>query len=243
MGHPQRDQELAAKSLDEGIGKENEIYTSRFSESQDKTREITWRILCQQFFSRFLKPEYVVVDVGAGDGCFLRHIKARRRIAVDLSAHVRALEKSGIEVIQASGTAYADKLSEQPDIIFMSNFLEHLPTKRILLQVLEHAFQALKPGGKLIILQPNIRYVGAAYWDYIDHHIPLTEHSLSEGLEVTGFSVEELIPRFLPYTVRSKVGAVASGSSAELFVKIYLAFPLLWRIFGQQTFVVARKPA
>ena len=33
----------------------------------------------------------------------------------------------------------------------MSNFLEHLPDKRVLLEVLEECRQALRPGGTLMI--------------------------------------------------------------------------------------------
>ena len=35
-----------------GVGKENIIYTQRFSEKEQSLREATWRILCQDFFSK-----------------------------------------------------------------------------------------------------------------------------------------------------------------------------------------------
>lgn len=40
------------------------------------------------------------------------------------------------------------------------------------------------------------------FWDYFDHHLPLTHLSLSEGLELAGFEVQRVVPRFLPYTVK-----------------------------------------
>lgn len=73
-----------------------------------------------------------------------------------------------------------------------------------------------------MILQPNIRYVGPAYWDYIDYHIALTEHSLVEALEVTGYRIERLIPRFLPYTAKSNLGRLMEGSNVEGLVKFIL---------------------
>ncbi|MDD2943718.1 MAG: class I SAM-dependent methyltransferase, partial [bacterium] len=174
-------------------------------------------------------------------GHFIRNIKARRRLAVDLSPHVLELKKYGIEVMNIPAGEIAGTLNEPADAVFMSNFLEHMPTKRIMLDVLKAAWDTLRPGGKLIILQPNIRYAGASYWDYIDHHIALTEHSLCEALEISGFSVEKCIPRFLPYTVKSGVGAVAASSHTATMVSWYLKLPILWRIFGAQTFVIARR--
>lgn len=226
-------------SRTEGIGRENEIYTRRFSADEEATREATWRVLCTDFFQQYVKPSDVVLDIGAGDGHFLKNIQARKKIAVDLSAHVQELTRFGVEVIQVPASDFANQLSEKADVILMSNFLEHLPNKKVLLEVLAECHHALKPGGRLLILQPNIRYVGAAYWDYIDHHIALTEYSLTEALEVCDYAVVKLIPRFLPYTAKSGVGKVAALGSQEWLVRQYLRFPLLWRILGQQTFVAA----
>lgn len=224
----------------EGIGREVEIYSKRFSDTQEKTRQATWRVLIDKFFQPRISKDSVVVDIGAGDGHFIKNIVARKRIAVDLSPHVRALSAEGIEVHVQPATVFANLISEPADFIFMSNFLEHLPTKQLVLDVLDECSKALKPGGQVMILQPNIRYVGPAYWDYIDHHIALTEHSLVEALDISGYTVKELIPRFLPYTAKSKVGFLASAFPG-LMVQLYLSFPPLWRIFGQQTFIVGRK--
>ena len=224
---------------EEGIGQEEKIYTRRFSEKQDLVREQIWETLCKDYFQRFVLPSDTVLDIGAGDGLFLRHITAKRKIAVDLSSHVRALSAHGIEVHEVSAASFTGSVTGKVDVIFMSNFLEHLPNKRILLDVLAECRKALKDGGMLMILQPNIRYVGSSYWDYIDHHIALTEHSLVEALEVSGYGVVKLVPRFLPYTAKSKLGRFAGLVDTAKLTSAYLRFPILWRIFGQQTFVVA----
>ncbi len=226
-------------SGNQGVGLEDVIYTRRFSSTEEETRTATWKVLTEKFFQNYVSSEDVVVDVGAGDGLFITNVKARERIAVDLSPHVQKLESQGVTVIQSPATDFADSLPEKADIIFMSNFLEHLPDKKVLLDVLAEAKRALRPGGSLMILQPNIRYVGSAYWDYIDHHIALTEHSLVEALEVSGYTVSEVIPQFLPYTAKSLLGKFTSLFGGPSFIEQYLRFPLLWRIFGKQTFVVA----
>ena len=51
----------------------------------------------------------------------------------------------------------------------MSNYLEHLECSRSVIDQLAVVRRVLKPGGRVMILQPNIRLVGARYWDFIDH--------------------------------------------------------------------------
>lgn len=215
-------------------GRESAIYGRRFSAAENAARAATWEALCRSFFQRFVAESATVVDLGAGDGHFLRNIRAARRIAVDVGEQVQELEREGIEVLQVDATELASHLRGVADVVFASNFLEHLPDKKTLLEVLAQVHRALRPGGRLIVLQPNIRYVGAAYWDYVDHHIALTEHSLVEALEVCGFELERLIPRFLPYTVKSRLGRFAPLTG------LYLKLPLLWRLFGRQTLAIAR---
>ena len=219
----------------EGMGVEKALYERRFSSEEEARRDYTWDVLCKDFFQQFVEPTSSILDLGAGDGLFITKIRARRKLAVDLGAHVHDLACHGIEVHQRAATEFASHIGEAVDRIFMSNFLEHLPDKRTLIRVLEECHRALKPGGEILILQPNIRYVGAAYWDYIDHHIALTEHSLVEAADIAEFDTVQLIPRFLPYTQKSKLGKLS------FLVPLYLKLPLAWRFFGQQTFLRAQK--
>lgn len=232
-----------APKCSEGTGHhEQEIYTRRFSPAEEATRKVTWEVLCRDFFQQFISPSDVVVDIGAGDGHFLKNIQAARRIAVDLSPHVGILREVGVEVFQVPAGEFGSHFRDKADVVFMSNFLEHLPSKSVLLEVLGECFRVLKSGGSLLILQPNIRYVGPAYWDYIDHHIALTENSLVEALLISGYKITKVIPRFLPYTAKSKIGHLVRSDRMAWLVKWYLRLPLLWKFFGGQTFVVAQKP-
>ena len=83
---------------------------------------------------------------------------------------------------------------------------------------------------------PNIRYLPGIYWDFYDHHIILTEASLGEALEMTGFELEYVKARFLPYTI------VNVRPYPLWMVRLYLALPLLWRIKGRQFLIVGQKP-
>lgn len=215
------------------------IYSRRFNEQEEFVRAATWEVLCERFFQRFVPNQSVVLDLAAGEGLFIKNIKAKEKIAVDLDPNVRSLESYHITVIQASALDLTKVLHKKVDVIFISNFLEHLPTKQALLDLLEQCRKCLTDEGRIIILQPDIKSIGSAYWDYIDHHIALTAQSLLEALKVTGFTVNYFQRRFLPYTAKSRLGHFLGRKTAYFFINLYLSFPLLWRIFGGQCFVVA----
>jgi len=120
--------------------------------------------------------------------------------------------------------------------VFTSNFFEHLPSKMALERTLEEAYRALKPGGRLIAMGPNIKVVGGGYWDFFDHYLPLTELSLAEVAKKRGFAIVGSWPRFLPYTMS------AGREHPIVAVRAYLFMPFAWRFFGKQFLVVVEKP-
>jgi hypothetical protein len=121
------------------------------------------------------------------------------------------------------------------DIIFTSNFFEHLPHKKALADTLVQAHKALKPRGKLICLGPNMSQLHGQYWDFWDHYLPLTDKSLCEGLTLHGFQIQQNFPKFLPYTMEGKQPATPWQ------IKAYLKFPLAWKILGKQFLIIAEK--
>jgi SAM-dependent methyltransferase len=178
-----------------------------------------------------------VLDLGAGFGEFLRHIRCARRVAVDIERlSGRVLPPGTEEVFAPSHQLAAHVPPDSIDVVFCSNFFEHLPDKATFLATLGQIRQVLRPGGRLLALQPNIRFVGGAYWDFVDHHLPLTDRTLVEACESIGYEIVEVIPKFLPYTTRS-----ALPQSAWL-VRCYLAVRPAWWLLGKQTWFVARKP-
>jgi SAM-dependent methyltransferase len=121
------------------------------------------------------------------------------------------------------------------DVVFTSNFFEHLPDKASLGRTLDEINRSLKPGGRLLAMGPNIKYLPGAYWDFWDHYVPLTELALKEALENRGFIIEECVAKFLPYTM-------ASGPKYPLLLlRLYLRMKFAWRIFGKQFLVVCAK--
>lgn len=213
------------------------LYVNRFPEADRAAKDAIWRILCAHFFQRYVGPGDVVLDLGPGFGEFLRHIRCGRRIAVDIEKLSGRIFPEGTEeVIVSSDRLSAQVALNSVDVVFCSNFFEHLPDTATFLATLAEIRKVLRPGGRLLALQPNIRFVGGAYWDFVDHHLPLTDRTLIEASESLGFEVVEVIPRFLPYTTRSSL------PQSPWLVRLYLAVRPAWRLLGAQTWFVARKP-
>jgi SAM-dependent methyltransferase len=123
------------------------------------------------------------------------------------------------------------------DVCFSSNFLEHLPTKDVVQNVIAEIRRVLRPGGLYVALQPNIRFCGDVYWDFWDHHTALSDRSCRELFLQSGLSVVRLIPRFLPYSTKSAL------PSHPALVAAYLRAPLAWKLLGKQFLIVGQKPA
>ena len=212
------------------------LYRHRFEEADLPAKRAIWGVLCRDFFSEYIRPQDTVVDIGAGYCEFINQIQAQRRIAVDLNPQVPDFAAPGVEVLSESCTELGSIKDNSVDVVFMSNFLEHLPNKQMVLDTLAAARRVLRGGGLLIILQPNIRLVAGKYWDFFDHHTPLTEKSLVEAVTLLDMRVTRVIARFLPYTTKSVL------PQWPWLVKLYLRLPLTWWLLGKQSLVVAQKP-
>ena len=210
------------------------MYERRFDRRADY-RDAVWRVLVG-WFATYVPTESTVLDLGCGYGEFIRNVDARRRLAMDLNPAALVLADDGVEVVQHDCTEPWPLEDASLDVVFSSNFFEHLPTKDHLRRTVSEASRCLRPGGRLVALGPNVRLVPGSYWDFYDHHLPLTERSFAELLADCGFEVEEARAAFLPYTM-------SQGRRRPLWLlRVYLRVPLLWRLLGKQFLVVGRRP-
>jgi len=208
-------------------------YERRFSRTISYRREV-WRILCQDYFAAQIPKDSAVLDLGSGYGWFINSIECARKFAMELNRSAAEWLDSEVTFLNQDCSARWPLGDGSLDIVFTSNFLEHLQTKEHLKRTLLQAWRCLRVGGRIIALGPNAKYLAGKYWDFLDHHIALTEQSLGQALELNGFRIEECIPRFLPYTMVSRTPPL-------VLVRAYLRLPLAWRFFGKQFLVVAVK--
>ncbi len=209
-------------------------YAIRFSEIAEY-RNSVWRVIIKEFLQSKIGRDQVILDLGCGWGEFINNIQARRKFAMDLNPDGRRHVSADVVFLEQDCSARWNLEYESLDVVFTSNFFEHLPTKQSLLDTLRQAKRCLKPQGRIFCLGPNVKYVGHDYWDFFDHYLPLSHLSLAEGLRLADFKIVSALPKFLPYTM-------ADGKRPPLIlVKLYLRLTILWPLFGKQFFIIAEK--
>ena len=178
-----------------------------------------------------------VLEVGCGSGVFLR-------AAADRGAAVTGVDSSGRLVELARRRAPEAELmvgdlqalpfdDDSFDVVFASNLLEHLE-RPAATALLAGARRVLRPGGRLVLVQPNFRLDPGRYFDDFTHVAIYTDRSLHDYLVSEGWEVTHLEPRFLPLTMKSRAAALS------FLVPLYLRSPI--RPLAGQMLVVA-EPA
>ncbi len=211
-----------------------EIYRQRFGHNLSYRRQV-WKELVDGLFRPRAGSPKRILELGTGYGDFINQFAATERSAMDLNPDAQDFLDESINFYCQDATKPWPMADESIDLLFTSNFFEHLPDKDSIASVLIEAHRVLAPGGRVMALGPNIKHVPGAYWDFWDHTIPLTEKSLAEAFSISGFTVKEAIGKTLPYTM-SNVREMPT-----IILRTYLRLPLAWRIFGHQFLVVAEK--
>jgi SAM-dependent methyltransferase len=217
------------------LGVLDDLYARRFQEPDRHAKDRVWAEI-GKYLQRFVDPEAPVLDIACDEGYFTRNVRACEKWACDMR-DVSSNLPTDVHFVQSDGLELATHVPlGYFGTVFMSNYLEHLPSGDQVVEQLKVAQQLLRPGGRVVVLQPNIRLTGGAYWDFIDHKVALTDRSLVEAAEAANLQTERLIVRFLPYTTKGRL------PQHPWFVKMYLRFPPAWRIMGRQTLYVGRRP-
>jgi SAM-dependent methyltransferase len=209
-------------------------YARRFG-SQRAYRDAVWKVLTAEFFQKFIPPDATLLDLGCGWGEFINNITARKKYAIDLNPDAKEHLGADIQLFEQNCSDEWPFGDGSLDIVFTSNFFEHLPSRDDLRRTLAQMQRCVRPGGRIICLGPNIRYLPGAYWDFWDHYLPLTERSLAEALELAGFHIERSFGKFLPYRMAGR------RRVPPWVVRLYLKMPWMWHFFGKQFLVIATK--
>jgi SAM-dependent methyltransferase len=206
-------------------------FDTRFA--YDPRRAAVWRQLTR-YLQRYWRGAESILELGAGYCYFINGVTARRRVAVDLSDHVLTCAAEGVEAVHSDAQRFlADAADAEFDLVFASNFLEHFDWPE-LDDMLRQVLRVLRPGGRLMLIQPNFRLAPGRYFDDYTHRTVFTDVSICDWLEHHGLKIVELRPRFMPLTVKSPMG------HAPFLVPLYLRLP--FRPFAGQMFVVAERP-
>jgi SAM-dependent methyltransferase len=207
---------------------------SRYFETRfqhDQRRDRVWRRIASHLGRRWTE-DAAILDVGAGYCSFINNVNGARRLAVDLHADLERFAAPGVETRRLSATDLGPLEDASFDVVFASNLLEHL-TREEIDKALAEFHRVLRPGGQVILLQPNYRLAYKEYWDDFTHVTPLSDRSLSDLLVAAGFELEDVRPRFLPFTLKG------AGGSLWFLVPLYLRLPI--RPLAKQMLIVGTR--
>jgi len=204
-------------------------FETRFA--PDVRRDVLWRTLWRHHFARLVSPSDCVLELGAGYGCFINQVVARRRIAVDAWGGFVDHLQPGVEARIGDVTELSFLQPGSVDFVFASNLFEHV-SQNDFAAVLHQLRGALAPKGTLNILQPNYYYAYRQYFDDFTHRTVYTHTSMCDFLVAHGYEVIECSPRFLPLTIKSRLPV------SPLLIRLYLSLP--WKPMGGQMLIRAR---
>jgi 2-polyprenyl-3-methyl-5-hydroxy-6-metoxy-1,4-benzoquinol methylase len=197
-----------------------------------------------------------LLDFGCGQGAFLElmHIQGWQVVGLDMCADVVQRIRRELGLSALAGTLPHPELSPaQFDVVTMRQSLEHVPRP---LETLQHAYDLLVPGGKLLVHVPNVQsraldWFGPA-WFCLKLPVHLTHFSpqtLRQMVQRTGFHVQRVrMVRTTDWLCQSALLAHQSQSPGPHWLRRrwlarLMSTYLCWTRRSDCLLLVAQKPA
>lgn len=208
----------------------DKYFQTRFVE--DKSRTKVWRAI-NEYLQKYVDEQSCVLDLGCGYGDFIKGIKAKTKLAIDLNENLADNFKNTEVKFSAQSILERFSISENStDIVFASNLFEHFNDEELEVIML-NIKRILKPTGKIILLQPNIYYAYREYWDDYTHKKAFSHVSLADFLSSQDFRVLNVYKKFIPFSLKSRL------PKSYILTKLYLSSPI--KPFAKQMLIVAEK--
>lgn len=209
------------------------LYEYRFRDISQDARAAAWIEIAAHVYEELGRPQRVL-DAAAGRGEFVNAVPSGERWAIDHVAYDEGTHDPGVKML-VSDIFEADLPQDYFEAVWVSNFLEHLPTQEAVATFLEKMRDSLSTGGLIGVMGPNFRYCADEYFDCADHTLIFTHVGIAEHLYAAGFEPVRIVPRFLPYSFRGWL------PSRPGLIRRYLRTPRVWPLLGKQFLVIAQR--
>jgi SAM-dependent methyltransferase len=201
--------------------------------TEDPARRIVWSAVAHHL-AAYVPPQAAVLEIGAGYCDWINHVRAARRVAVDIWPELPAFAAAGVEPVVLDVSTDLQSLGASSfDVVLASNLLEHFQPA-VAESVVAGVACVLRRGGCFVVVQPNFRYAWRQYFDDYTHRSIFTDVSLPALLRAHGFRIVEVRPKFLPYSMRGARVPITS-----FLVRAYLRSPVK-PMAGQMLVVAVR---
>ena len=207
----------------------NAYELSRFT--ADPRRAAVWSQIAR-YLQRWIPAEATSLELAAGYCDLSNALTNKRRIATDWSPTVSKFGAEGVETLVGDARNLPTIQDAEIDVALASNFVEHLAYDE-LDPFFNECLRMLKPNGLLMLIQPNFRLCSSTYFDDYTHRSIHSHVSLPDHLKSVGFAIERVEPRFLPFSMQSRL------AFGYRLVTPYLRLP--YRPHAGQMLVIARK--
>ena len=173
-----------------------------------------------------------VLELGAGYCDFINQFPADKKICIDQEIEMKEFAAKEVDFRVGDAVMCLDSLSTSVDLVFASNFLEHLSQEQHT-QLMPRLYQFLNDEGKLVLIQPNYNLCQKNYFDDETHQTIFSDENIMSFLEKYGFEVVKLVPGLLPFSMKSKL------PKWPWLVRCYLFSPIKPK--AAQMYVIAKK--
>ena len=184
----------------------------------DPVRAAVWNHVAA-YLQQWIAPNAAVLDLACGYGDFVAAVRTSGRlVGLDRNPQLPELLPAGVDAEVGDATDLSRFADATFQVVFASNFLEHLDHDGVD-RCLAEIHRVLAPGGRIMLVQPNFRLAPKTYFDDYTHRTIFTDRSLSDRLLAEGFRLLHVEARFLPLTMKSRL----RGGSR--LIPLYLRLP------------------